>query len=655
MKKRIFAVFMALCLLISSASALTVEQTGELLKEYFIGEVPQQVLEQPTIDAMLEALGDPYTEYYTAEEYAEFLAAVEDVQLVGLGIRGYYLDEGVLLTQVVPNGPADNGGLMPGDYIIAINGNNTCGAPAEKIDGWIRGDEGSFVMLLVRRGEDTFHVQLQRRRVVFPTAALEKIENRIGWITCESFGSKTFQQFYDIVSAHDDEVDEWVIDLRSNSGGDVFSALFSAGCFAGAKQGTYARGGNGSYYGYLFDPELIWELGYSSGVLSAFDENGFVTMDPAHVLVSENTASAAELFCAVIRDSGAGLIIGERTYGKGVAQILLNRDTEGLQSYFEQGDALKITVERMYSTKGGTYDKVGIIPHFMVEADLADEVASLLFAPVTEGEEVLHLCNLTSTSRIADNVMIPLRLLRAKENASAVRQLMESLPATAYYMISEAEGQRVLRAEEAEELVGVSVRERTFTDLRNLPSADAIRTLCSYGIVSGFGDGTFRPEDTLDRAFLCALLVKALRCPLPEEGSVVFSDVPADAWFAPYVNALAGMGLVQGCGDGTFRPYDCVSHEELLTVLGRAAQWLNMNYYELARRDGVFGERMPDEEKLGQLYPDYAQWAREMVWLCDGELTWTGVGSIEAKAAATREEAALSVYKLFRVSGVIPS
>ena len=655
MKKRIFAVFMALCLLISSASALTVEQAGELLKRYFIGEVSQQVLEQPTIDAMLEALGDPYTEYYTAEEYAEFLTAVEDVQLVGLGIRSYYLAQGVLLTQVVPNGPADNGGLMPGDYIIAINGNNTCGAPAEKIDGWIRGDEGSFVMLLVRRGEDIFHVQLQRRRVVFPTAALEKIENRIGWITCESFGSKTFQQFYDIVSAHDDEVDEWVIDLRSNSGGDVFSALFSAGCFAGEEQGAYARGGDGSYYGYLFDPELIRELGYSSGVLSAFDENGFVTMDPAHVLVSENTASAAELFCAVIRDSGAGLIIGERTYGKGVAQILLNRDTEGLQSYFEQGDALKITVERMYSTKGGTYDQVGIIPHFMVEADLADEVASLLFAPVAEGEEVLHLCNLTSTSRIADNVMIPLSLLRAKENASAVGQLMESLPATAYYMISEAEGQRVLRPEEAEELVGVSVRERTFTDLRNLPSADAIRTLCSYGIVSGFGDGTFRPEDTLDRASLCAMLVKALRCPLPEEGGVAFSDVPADAWFAPHVNALAGMGLVQGCGDGTFRPHDRVSHEELLTILGRAAQWLNMNYYELARRDGVFGERMPDEEKLGQLYPDYAQWAREMVWLCDSELTWSGVGGIEAKTAATREEAAVSVYKLFRVSGVIPS
>ena len=655
MKKRIISILIAVGLLTGSVSALTVEQAGELLEQYYIDEVPQEVLQQSTIDAMLQALGDPYTDYYTAQEYAAFLSGLEDTELVGIGIRAYYLEHGVELTQVLADSPAGEAGLQVGDIIIAIDGHDTRGAAENDVDSWIHGEQGTSVTLGILRAGRTFDVTVTRRRVVFPTAVLEKIENRIGWISCESFGSKTFQQFYDIVSTYDEEVDEWVVDLRDNSGGDVFSALFSVGCFAGRGNGVYMRSGDGTYYGYFFDPSLIAQYGYYDGEMSAFDENGYVTMDPAHVLVNENTASAAELFAAVIRDSGAGLVIGARTYGKGVAQSLFSNAVEGMSHYFSQGDALKMTTERVYAAAGGTFDQVGIIPHFMVDADQADEVAQLLFAPVVEGEEVLYLCNLTNTSRIADNVMIPLSLLQVTENEEAVKQLMEGLPATAYYKIDEPEGQRVLRTEEAQALCGVSAGERTFTDLRNLASGDAISTLCSYGIVSGGGDGTFCPEEVLDRASLCALLVKAMRYPIPMQANIIFDDVPKDAWFAPYVSALAELGLVEGDETGAFHPYDVVTHEEFLAVMGRIAQWLNMDYYELARRDGIYGERIPKSEELEQMYPDYAQWARELVWLCDGDFTWARVSGIEAESATTREEAAISVYMLLCNSGVIPS
>lgn len=655
MKRKLVALMTALCLLISSASALTVEQARELLKEYYIDEVPEAVLAQPTIEEMLAALGDPYTDYYTAEEYAAFLAALEDTRMVGIGVQCYYLEEGILLMQVAPDSPAGEAGLQPGDYIIGIDGHDVRGAAEAEVDRWIHGEEGTCVTLSIQRGTEAFEVTLTRREVVFPTVTLDKIENRIGWITCSAFGSTTFQYFYEIVTAHDEEVDEWVIDLRDNSGGDVYAALFSAGCFAGRGQGAYMRSGNGIYYGCFFDPTMITQMEYYAGELSAFNELGRVTADPAHVLVNENTASAAELFAAVIRDSGVGLIIGARTYGKGVAQSLFSGQVEGMSRYFRQGDALKMTTDRVYSTSGGTFDQVGVLPHFMVRADQADEVAQLLFAPVEEGEAVLYLCDLTSTSRIADNVMIPMSLLRNKENADAVRELMEALPATAYYKADEEEGQRVLRPEEVEQLLGVSARERTFTDLVNLPSGDASRTLCSYGIVSGSGDGTFRPEETLDRASLCALLVKAMRYPAPKGDALTFADVPADAWFAPYVSALAELGIVEGDDTGLFRPHDPVSHEEFFVILGRIAQWLDMDYYEVARRDGIYGERMPKPEELEALYPDYTARTREMVWLCDGDLTWDAVSSIEAQSATTREEAAVGVYKLLRVSGVIPS
>ena len=655
MKKRFCSLLLILCLLVTSASALTVEQARDVLKGYYIDEIPEEVLEQPTIEEILEALGDPYTDYFNAEEYAAFMASMEDTQVVGIGIQSYYRDEGVLLSQVAPDSPASEAGLQPGDIIIAIDGHDTRGAAEEDIDSWIRGDLGTRVHLTILRGDETFQVALTRRRVVFPTVTLEKIENRIGWISCTAFGSTTFQNFFDIITAHDDEVDEWVIDLRDNSGGDVLAAMFSAGCFAGRGAGAYLRDGKGTYIGYLNDPDLIAELGYYDGDLSAFDGNGYLTMDPAHVLTSENTASAAEFFCAAIRDSGAGLIIGARTYGKGVAQSLFSKDGHpaGMEGYFKDGDALKVTTERCYSTKGATYDQVGILPHFMVDADLADEVAAILVAPVSEDEDVLFLRNLSSTSRVVNNMVIPMSMLRDPKNAETVSEILSALPATASCVVREDGELRRVTVEEAAQLCGVTLEQRTFPDVSGSDFADEINTLGIYGIVSGPGDGTFRPEETLDRASLCALLVKALRCPLSKNDSY-FSDVPADAWYAPYVNALYEMGLVNGCGNGQFRPHDPVSHEQFVTILGRAAQWLDMDYYEMSRHDGIYGDLLPDAETLEETYGSYAPWAREAVWLCDGDLAWANLENVDPKAATTREEAAKSVYNLFHMSGVVP-
>ena len=89
MKRRIFSVFLSLALLLTSASALTVEQARQLLQDYYIDEIPEEILAQDSVDAMLQALGDPYTRYYNAEEYAAFLASLEDTELVGIGIIAY--------------------------------------------------------------------------------------------------------------------------------------------------------------------------------------------------------------------------------------------------------------------------------------------------------------------------------------------------------------------------------------------------------------------------------------------------------------------------------------------------------------------------------------------------------------------------------------
>ena len=113
---RLTALTLSLSLLaLPAAQALTPDQARTLLDEFYVDEVPQAVYEQETIDKMLAALGDPYTEYYTSEEYADFLASMSDSSLVGIGIVYLNTPEGLQLTDILSGSPAEAGGLQVGE------------------------------------------------------------------------------------------------------------------------------------------------------------------------------------------------------------------------------------------------------------------------------------------------------------------------------------------------------------------------------------------------------------------------------------------------------------------------------------------------------------------------------------------------------------
>lgn len=659
MKKRLLALFLVLVLaLVPSASALTADQTKEILQTYYVDEIPQEALSQNTIEEILDILGDPYTDYFSAEEYAEFMGSMEDTEIVGIGISGFYLETGIYIAATAPDSPASDAGIRQGDSIIAIDGHDTRGAEESDIDSWIQGREGTQVSLTIQRGTETFSVTATRRAVVFPTVTLDKIENRVGWITCTAFGSTTFQHFYDIITTHDDEVDEWVVDLRSNGGGDVLAAVFSAGCFAGKKQGVYLRDAAGDYSAFLHDPNYITAFGYYDGPVDAFDNSGYLTTNTVFVLVDEYSASATELFCSSIRDSGAGLIIGARTYGKGVAQTIFSADYPAEyfelgdpNAYFSDGDAIKVTTERGFSTQGSTYDKVGILPHLMVDADLADEVAALLAAPIDGVSDLLTVSGLNANSQIANSFAVPLSLLTAAENADAAAALLSALPPSVSCTLAQGGSTASLTAADAAAQLGLSYTSRAFSDTAGTPYQREIDTLGTFGIVSGSGNGGFQPDQVLDRASLCALLVKAMRYPMAD-GQTEFADVPADAWYAPYVDTLYEMGLVNGYDDGLFHPNDPINHEQFLVLMARIAKWLDMDYYEMSLRNGAYGNKVPAATTLAMEYGSFSAWARESVWLA-GHFAWTDHSNIAPQASTTRAEAAATLFNLFWSSGVL--
>lgn len=627
--RRALSILLSLMLLAAPALALDTAQAGELLQKYYIDNVSQEVLSQPTVEDMISALGDRYTQYLNPQAYAEFLASMSDTRTGGVGVTSSMSTQGLLVEALIEGMPAQKAGIQPGDVITAVDGVSVLGQSLEGAAAWLRGDPGTQVTVTVLRDGESRDYVLTREELVIPATTTSLLDGHIGYITCTTFGDETEGHFVEGIEANDAAADRWIVDLRGNGGGSVSASVQAAGTFAGQGNLVYLRDKAGNY---AAEPR----------------EEGELTMDPVITLVDGGTASASEIFASVIRDQSAGIVIGSRTYGKGVAQILL--DETNYPGSFTEGDALKVTAYRYFSPNGTTADRVGVIPDLLVDDAYAADVAYLLSASGPKGD--------TSGLLRVDmkwRWYVDLETAASETGKPVFTALLEALPAQTPLWLGTGgvDGwESVTAAELAERYSLTDYTPRTFTDTEDSPYAAAINTLATYWIVSGSGDGTFRPEGTLTRAEFCALLAQALHD--GREGDTGFADVPADAWYAPSLNALTAMGLISGYSDGLFHPDDPMDHQQFLTIMGRLAEYLSMNFYEAAKTEHSAG--------LGD-YWAWAGWSRESMWLLDGSqqnifgqtvsMLWAPLGEIDPTALTTREEAAAMVYNLFVATGLL--
>ncbi len=632
MMLRLAALALALCLLPAGAQALTPQQTVELLEQYYVDPVPAAVYEQDTVEGILETLGDRYTEYFTAEEYTAFTDSMEDTQVVGVGVVVSVDERGLLVNEVVAGGGAEEAGLLAGDVITAVDGQSVAGVDLDAASGMLRGEEGTQVTLTVLRGQESFTAAVARRKVVVPTTTTQLVDGHIGYIECTTFGGSTKSHFEEGIAQYDSVVDHWIVDLRDNGGGVVQSSVDAAGCFTGPGKLAYLRGGDGNYY-------------YNERV----DEAS--TISPVIVLTNAYSASASELFAAAIRDTGAGLVVGGRTYGKGVAQRLLDKETH--PDYFPDGDALKVTVYRNFSAEYlSTTDQIGVIPHLLISDENAAAAAMLLCAlpDLVDTEGLLRL-------DLKWRWYIDLDTALSPDYRAAFVELLEAIPAGAGLYLG-AGGldawEETTPAAVAEHCGLTEYVGRGFPDVAESPYAQQIDTLKVYGVVNGAGDGQYYPEGKLTRGELCQMLVNAMRYPAAMKENH-FPDVdPAGDWFAGAVDAASAAGIVNGATDGQFYPDGLVTHQELITMLGRAGVRLSANLYEDERAGTA------EYSAAVSAYPD---WARSYVWLLTecyqdeaGEainFLWDDPANIDPAAPATRGETAALLYNILAFTGVL--
>ena len=368
MKKAIstlLALVLGLSLAVLPASALELEEAKELLAVYYVDGVPPEVLELDSLDAILEALGDPYTYYMTPEQYDWFNQSVNGQVVVGIGATvENAFSGGYRVMSVLPQSPALEAGLQPGDLLVAVDGLELTAETDPRT--YIVGQEGTSVTITVVREGVRLEFTLTRRAVTIPIVTYET-QGGAGYIECISFGETTADTFEEAIKALEDHAEVWIVDLRANPGGDSKATAATAGHFVGSGIMLYFRDGAGDY-NYTF-------------TLPGYPD---LTDKPVIVLTSEHSASGSELFAGDIRAYEAGIALGQRTFGKGTAQIVLEeRNCE----YMEGGEAMKITAYRFFAPDGATNHITGVLPTLLISPENTQRAALLLSCGLSDFPE----------------------------------------------------------------------------------------------------------------------------------------------------------------------------------------------------------------------------------------------------------------------------
>lgn len=311
---------------------------------YILGPLDRQKMVYGAISGMVESLGDPYSTFLTPEESAALDSDMKGV-FGGIGAEVGYRDNLITVIAPLKDSPAEKAGLMAGDRIVEVDGKGTEEMNVDEVVDLIRGDKGTSVHIVVRRGEEKLDFDIVRDTIQDKTVRWEMKDGQIAYIEITQFKQDTAKeldsQIPDILAQDPKGI---VLDLRNNPGGYLDVVVEVASRFVDEGQVVVTE-----------------ESGGSSEAYKAKGGKRFGDMKIA-VLINEGSASAAEILAGAIKDHGLGTLVGKKTFGKGLVQGI---------SKLEDGSALKITVAKWLTPDGNNINKDGIAPD--VEVGYSDE------------------------------------------------------------------------------------------------------------------------------------------------------------------------------------------------------------------------------------------------------------------------------------------
>lgn len=329
------------------------EMLKGLIDENFLFDYEEKDLYDGSLKGMFANLGDPYTQYYTKEEFSKLMESI-DGRYKGIGVLVQASKEGLIkVVQVFDDSPAKEAGMNAGDYITKVEGKEFTADQMEEAVALMKGDEDTTVNITIKRisddkpeGED-IDLAVDRRDVRVDTVdeSIKEVDGKkIGYIHIKSFDDVTKEDFEkSYKKLKDGGIEGLVLDLRNNPGGSLDVCLDIADKFL--DEGT---------------------------IVTTKDKKGNVVTEesdaekddiPMTVLVNENSASASEILSGALKDRKRAKVIGQKTFGKGIVQKLFP---------LNDGSGAKITISEYHTPSGAKINKVGVSPDIEATNDNPD-------------------------------------------------------------------------------------------------------------------------------------------------------------------------------------------------------------------------------------------------------------------------------------------
>lgn len=329
----------------SKAVDTKIDVIKQIIDKYYLDDANEEDLVEGMYKGLVDGLGDPYSVYYTAEDFTSLMESTNGVYC-GIGVTVSQDADTGIITLVKPfeNSPGLEAGILPGDILYKVDGTEVTGIELSSVVAMIKGEEGTTVeLVIVREGEsEELNITVERRQIEIPTISYEVLANNIGYIYISEFDTITESQFISALEDLNNQgISGLVVDVRDNPGGnlDVVNSILDQILPEGLI--VYTEDKYGKKEEYKSDEEHQFNK-------------------PLTVLVNGNSASASEIFAGAVKDYGIGTIVGTKTFGKGIVQRLI-----------ELGDdtAMKLTISKYYTPKGYNIHGIGIEPDVEIELD----------------------------------------------------------------------------------------------------------------------------------------------------------------------------------------------------------------------------------------------------------------------------------------------
>lgn len=331
----------------SSLDYSSVDKVYSILKNDFDGQLDQTKLNEGLRRGLVDAAGDPYTEYFDPADAKAFNNELSG-SITGIGAElGTDADNNIVIVAPLSGYPAEKAGLKPKDIIAAVDSQSTQGMSVDSVVRKIRGKEGTNVTLTVVRGtQKPFQATITRQKITIPSVKYQE-DGNIGYLKISQFSNDTVDLAQKAAQEFKTKgVKGVVLDLRSDPGG-------------------YLSGAVGVSSLWLNKGQTVVQERRGSSVVSTEYANGNNPLKglPTVVLIDGGSASASEITAGALNDNGAALLVGVKSFGKGSVQQVEN---------LPDGSELKVTIARWFTPKGKNIDKQGITPQTVVNISDSD-------------------------------------------------------------------------------------------------------------------------------------------------------------------------------------------------------------------------------------------------------------------------------------------